>query len=79
MQDISSYCNTGGCWVSRNCFMYSCVSNIIDQYLNPLIKNGNLTIFYNSMVKNVEKIGNIITSVTIIQREELKADCRPSN
>lgn len=33
MQDLTNLCSTGDCWVSRNCFMYSCVNNILQNYL----------------------------------------------
>lgn len=34
---VVSQCSTGDCWVSRNCFLYSCLQPIIDEYLQPII------------------------------------------
>jgi monoamine oxidase len=29
LQKLTNKCNTGGCWVSRNCFLYECIDPII--------------------------------------------------
>lgn len=79
MQDLTKLCSTGDCWVSRNCFMYSCVNNILQNYLTPRLESGNLTIFYNSIIKNVDKVGSVITGVSIITHEPLKEDCRSAD
>jgi len=79
MQTLAAKCNTGDCWVSSNCFLYDCIDGILQDYLAPRLKSGNLTIFYNSTIKNVEKVGNTIKSLTILTREPLKEDCRSAD
>ena len=68
MQKVTSQCNSGACWVSRNCFLYSCIEPLINDYLAPRLSSGNLTIFKNSLVKNLTKLGNKIISLSIISR-----------
>jgi hypothetical protein len=79
MQEVSARCNTGDCWVSRNCFMYSCINSILQDYLTPRIQSGNLTIFYNSIIKNIDRVGSAIKSMTILTHEPLKQDCRTAD
>ena len=79
LRTLTSSCNTGDCWVSRNCFLYSCVDRVIQEYLAPIVYAGNLTIIYNSFVTAVEKRGSQITKVTVVTREPLKEDCRSAD
>jgi hypothetical protein len=79
MQTITTQCNSGDCWVSRNCFMYDCVNNILQDYLAPRLQSGNLTIFYNSVIKNVDRVGNSIKYLTIMTHTPLKEDCRSAD
>jgi hypothetical protein len=79
MQLLSTQCSSGDCWVSRNCFMYECVNTILQNYLASRLQSGNLTIFYNSVVKNVDKVGNSIKSLTIMTHKPLKEDCRTAD
>ena len=76
MQKLTSQCNTGNCWVSRNCFLYSCIEPIINDYLAPLLASGNLKIIKNGLLKKITKIGNKISSLDVVVRKELKKDCR---
>ena len=71
LKDIAEKCNTGSCWVSRNCFEYSCIEPIIQQYLKS---RENLTIYYDTMVKSVQRIGTKISTVEIVSRLPLAAD-----
>ena len=60
IEEIKDSCNTGDCWVSKNCFLYDCVSPIFEKYL---AERKNLSIFSNSIVKSVRKLGSRITSL----------------
>ena len=68
MQKLTSQCNTGNCWVSRNCFLYSCIEPIINDYLKPRIASGNFILIKNSLISKVTKLGNKIISLDIISR-----------
>ena len=65
IKEVAEKCNTGNCWVSRNCFQYSCIEPIIRTWLE---RRTNLTIYYDSMVKSVKKLGTKITSVEFVSR-----------
>lgn len=65
--------------MSRNCFLYECVNGILQNYLAPRLQSGNLTIFYNSVVKNVDRVGSAIRSVTITSHTPFKEDCRSAD
>lgn len=65
LAEVCQKCNTGDCWVSRNCFQYSCIEPLIK---DRLASKQNLTIYYDSVIKSVQKVGTRIASVEIIQR-----------
>lgn len=72
LQKITNACNTGNCWVSRNCFMYSCIEPFIKNQLDPKIQSGSLIIFKDSVIKRVDTLGNNIKSINIVSRKTLK-------
>jgi hypothetical protein len=58
--------NPGGCWVSYHCFD---PASFLATKINPAIANEpKLTVFYNTVVKSIEKDGQRIVGVTLIQR-----------
>jgi hypothetical protein len=57
---VATQCSTGDCWVSRNCFLYSCIEPIIAEYVTPLVASGALTIFWNSTITGVSVVGGSI-------------------
>ena len=75
INEIKNKCNTGDCWVSKNCFLYDCIEPIFEKYLRD---KTNLQIFYNSVVKSVQKLASRITSIEIITRKPIPTsiDCR---
>jgi hypothetical protein len=79
LQRLSSQCRSGDCWVSRNCFLYSCVEPIINDYLAPRLAAGNLTILANSLPKKIVRLGSFISSLQILTRTPLQEDCRPAD
>ncbi|MEI8027347.1 MAG: FAD-dependent oxidoreductase [Pseudomonadota bacterium] len=58
--------NPGGCWVSYHCFE---PKTFLNTKINPAIaKEPKLTVFYNTVVKSLEKEGARIVGVKLIQR-----------
>ena len=79
MRQLTDNCNSGNCWVSRNCFLYSCVDRIIQDSLAPRLAAGNLTILYNSLITSVQKRGTRISEVQVLSRRRLQEDCRSAD
>ncbi len=58
--------NPGACWVSRNCFR---PDSFVTNVLQPAIaRESKLRVFYNTVVKDVERSGARIQGLTAIQR-----------
>lgn len=60
LNDMVTKCNTGDCWVSRNCFQYTCIEPLIKE---KLANKPNLTVFWDSTVKSVQRTGSRVTSL----------------
>lgn len=60
--------NPGRCWVSTKCYL---PRDLLNNYINKIINSlPNLRVFYNTVIKSVQSIGNIIESVSAVQRFE---------
>jgi len=63
--------NPGKCWVSAICYE---PLQALERTINPLInsRQANLTVFYNTVVKNVVKAGGKLVRLQAVQRFPLK-------
>ncbi len=70
--------NPGRCWVSALCFSPAVGHRVVRELLDPYLRSGQLRLFTNTVVKDLSRAGNLISSATVLTHTPRQLEQNPA-